>query len=52
MKNENFQADRRNFIKKSSLIALGTSCLMTLPQSIAASNTTNQDNLNVIIFEY
>ena len=48
MKNKNFQVDRRSFIKKSSLVALGTGCLMTLPQSTSASPITSQDNINVI----
>jgi hypothetical protein len=48
MKNKNFQVDRRRFIKKSSLVALGTSCLMTLPQSASANPITSQDNINVI----
>ena len=48
MKNKNIQVDRRNFIKKSSLVTLGTGCLMTLPQTISAKPLTSQDNVHII----
>tara|TARA_R110000744_G_scaffold45990_6_gene101904 strand:- start:235 stop:888 length:654 start_codon:yes stop_codon:yes gene_type:complete len=48
MKNKNIQVDRRNFIKKSSLVTLGTGCLMTLPQTIAAKPLTSQDDVHII----
>ena len=48
MKNKNLQVDRRSFIKKSSIVALGTGCLMTLPQNTAAIPLTSQDYINVI----
>jgi uncharacterized damage-inducible protein DinB len=48
MKNKNIQVDRRNFIKKSSLVTLGTGCLMTLPQTISAKPLTSQDDVHII----
>ncbi len=48
MKNKNIQVDRRNFIKKSSLVTLGTGCLMTLPQTISAKPLTSQDDIHII----
>lgn len=48
MKNQNNQVDRRNFIKKSTLIALGTGSLLTLPQTTSANPLTSQDDINII----
>jgi hypothetical protein len=48
MKNKNIQVDRRNFIKKSSLVTLGTGCLMTFPQTISAKPLTSQDDVHII----
>tara|TARA_R110002051_G_scaffold56046_1_gene103817 strand:+ start:5054 stop:5707 length:654 start_codon:yes stop_codon:yes gene_type:complete len=48
MKNENAPLNRRNFIKKSSLVALGTGSLLTLPQGMSANPLTIQDDINVI----
>ena len=48
MKNQNNQFDRRNFIKKSSLVALGTGSLLTLPQTTSANSLTRQDDIGII----
>lgn len=48
MKHKNNSFDRRDFIKKSSLIALGTGSLMALPQSTFATSQTSQEDINVI----
>jgi uncharacterized damage-inducible protein DinB len=48
MKKRDNSFDRRNFIKKSSLIALGTGSLMILPQSTSGSPSTSQDEINII----
>lgn len=48
MKNQNNPFDRRSFIKKSYLIALGTGSLLTFPQIITASPLTRQDDINII----
>jgi len=48
MKNQNNQFDRRNFIKKSSLVALGTGSLLTLPQTTSANSLTSQDDIGII----
>jgi hypothetical protein len=48
MKYQNTSFDRRSFIRKSSLVALGTGSLMALPESTLASQQSRQDELNII----
>ncbi len=48
MKNENKSIDRRKFIKKSSLLALGTGSLLALPHSAMANPIVSQDGINII----
>jgi len=48
MKTQNNLFDRRNFIKKSSFVALGTGGLLTLPQTTLADSQTSQDDINII----
>lgn len=48
MKNEQNQVNRRNFIKKSSLFALGSGALMTMPNSTYAQPIFSQNNINII----
>ena len=48
MKKRDNSFDRRSFIKKSSLIALGTGSLMILPQTTSGSSSTSQDDINII----
>lgn len=48
MKNQSTQVDRRSFIKKSSLVAMGTGSLLTLPQSASATTSSSQDEMNII----
>lgn len=48
MKHQNNSFDRRSFIKKSSLVALGTGSLITFPQSASANPQTSQDDINII----
>ena len=48
MKNEHRIFDRRNFIKNSSVLALGTGSLLTLAQTASADSLTNQDDINII----
>lgn len=47
MKNEQKSLNRRNFIKKSSFVVLGSSSLF-LPHSMYANQQTTQDNINII----
>jgi len=48
MKKQHEQLDRRNFIKESSLFALGTGGFLILPQPNRANSITNQDDINII----
>jgi hypothetical protein len=48
MKNQTNPLDRRNFIKKSSLAALGAGGLISLPQAAIAAPATSEDNINII----
>ena len=48
MKNQSTQVDRRSFIKKSSLVAMGTGSLLTLPQSASATTSSSPDEINII----
>ncbi|GAA4115079.1 DinB family protein [Aquimarina addita] len=48
MKNEHSNFDRRQFIRKSSLVALGTSSLFALPNTTMAYPQTTQDEINII----
>ena len=48
MKNEHKSIGRRKFIKKSSLLALGTTSLMVLPNTTMAYSQTSQDGINII----
>ena len=48
MKNQNYKFDRRSFIKKSSLVALGTGSLLALPQTTFANPISRQDDMNII----
>ncbi|MBX2843414.1 MAG: DinB family protein [Flammeovirgaceae bacterium] len=47
MKNQKTNYDRRNFIKKSSMVALGTGSLLTMPQSVFPHPQTSEDEINV-----
>jgi len=47
MKKQNNQLNRRTFIKKTSLVALGTGSLLTFPQTVFADPLSSQDNINV-----
>ena len=49
MENENKNFDRRNFIKKSSLLAVGTGSLLILPNTaLASSPPPVQEGINII----
>ncbi len=48
MKNEHTPVDRRNFIKKSSLITLGSGALLTMPLRGYTHTTTSQDDVNIV----
>jgi len=48
MKNKQRNLGRRNFIKKSSMVALGTGGLLTLPNTSMAFPTSLQDGINII----
>ncbi|WP_106792413.1 DinB family protein [Aquimarina sp. Aq78] len=48
MKNKHKNFDRRKFIKKSSLFALGTGGLFVLPNNAMAHSQTSQDRINII----
>ena len=48
MIDEHKNFDRRKFIKKSTLLALGTSSLLALPNTTMAYSQTNQDGINII----
>ena len=48
MKTENKSVDRRNFIKKSSLLAMGSGALLTVPLNGYAQPATSQDDLNIV----
>ena len=48
MKTQNYKFDRRSFIKKSSLVALGTGSLLALPQTTFANPISRQDDMNII----
>jgi len=48
MKNEHELFDRRSFIKESSFLALGTSSLLTLPETSWANPLTEEDDINII----
>ena len=47
MKKEHQSVDRRNFIKKSSMLALGSGALLTVPLN-GYAHTTAQDDINII----
>lgn len=46
MKNNTF--DRRDFLKKTSILALGTGGLLTLPLSVMAITQTMQMGINIV----
>jgi len=46
MKNNTF--DRRDFLKKTSILALGTGSLLTLPLSVMAITQTMQMGINIV----
>jgi len=48
MKNKPKSVDRRNFIKKSSLLALGTGSLLVFPQTAMAYSQTSEEGINII----
>lgn len=48
MKSKQSNLGRRNFIKKSSVVALGTGGLLTFPQSSMAFPSTAQEGINII----
>ena len=48
MKKEHHPVDRRNFIKKSSMLALGSGALLTVPLNGYGHTTTAQDDLNIV----
>ncbi|MBT8204821.1 MAG: DinB family protein [Eudoraea sp.] len=48
MKIENKSVDRRKFIKKSSMLALGSGALLTVPLNGYACTTSAQDDINII----
>ena len=48
MEIENKSAGRRNFIKKSSLLAMGSGALLTVPLNGHAQMTSSQDDLNIV----
>ena len=48
MKHQNNSFDRRGFIQKSSLFALGTGSLMALPLGASANQATSQDEINIV----
>lgn len=48
MKNDNNYFDRRKFIKKSSLLALGTGSLLAFPNTALGYSLTSQDGINII----
>ena len=48
MKNNQQPVDRRSFIKKSSMLALGSGALLTMPHNGTAQITTSQDDINII----
>jgi len=48
MKNKPRSVDRRNFIKKSSLFALGTGSLLAFPQTAMAYSQTSEEGINII----
>lgn len=48
MKNQFKLFDRRNFIKKSSFVALGTGGLLTMPQITLSNSLTSQDDITII----
>lgn len=45
---QNQSNDRRNFIKKSSILAFGTGSLLALPQSSLANATSPLNEINII----
>jgi len=48
MKNEDKSFDRRKFIKKSSLLALGTGSLLAFPNTVMAYSRTSEDSIHII----
>lgn len=48
MKQNQNPTDRRNFIKKSSLLALGSSSLLAFSNSPNAFNSVTQDGINIV----
>lgn len=48
MKKEKDELDRRNFIKKTSIAALGVGGMLTLPQTSSANSLSKADEINVI----
>lgn len=48
MNTENKPVDRRDFLKKTSLMALGTGTLLTVPLSGYAHATSSQDDINIV----
>ena len=48
MKNENKPAGRRNFIKKTSLLAMGSGALLTVPLNGYAQPATSQDDIKIV----
>lgn len=48
MKKENSLINRRHFIKKSSIVTVGASNMLILPQSTFFHSKTNQDEINII----
>ena len=48
MNTENKPLERRDFLKKTSLMALGTGTLLTVPLNGHAHITTSQDDLNIV----
>jgi uncharacterized damage-inducible protein DinB len=48
MKNDNNYFDRRKFIKKSSLLALGTGSLLAFPNTALGYSPTSEDGINII----
>ncbi|MCE2611796.1 DinB family protein [Flavobacteriaceae bacterium D16] len=48
MKKDIQPVDRRNFLKKSSLLAMGSGALLTVPLNGYAQPATSQDDINIV----
>ena len=48
MKEQNEISNRRDFIKKTSLFAIGTGSLLTFPQTTMANTLTNPEDINIV----